>query len=48
MGSEIKLWLLFWHYTNSKHDDIGTDDTMLLVVYNYQTFSLKSCKLPAI
>ena len=34
--------------TGDEHDDIGTDDAMLLVVWKYQSLGLRSCKLPTI
>ena len=32
--------------TGDEHNDIGTDDAMLLVVHKYESFCLRSCKLP--
>ena len=33
---------------DDEHDDFGTDDAILLVVYKYQMLHLSSCKLPTI
>ena len=33
---------------DGEHDDFGTADAMLLVVYKYQMLHLSSCKLPTI
>ena len=33
---------------DGEHDDSGTADAMLLVVYKYQMLCLSSCKLPTI